>query len=331
LRRLAVADLADFQRYRNDPDVGRWQGWKGMDDGAATGFLQEMADSDFCPPGRWFQLGIARRDSDQLIGDIGVHLHGGAGLLAELGFTLTPAAQGRGLATEAVGAALQMLLQHTPVQRIVAVADTRNAASLALLQRLGLRRFAAAAGHFWRPALRGGALCLAPPRPRAGAIAAGFTGRRGGGGRTADRVAPGADALCALGPQRRRIAWLGRRTAGAPSGGVTLALAHGRVVGVLALSTQADAHWIDQLYVHPAQGRLRRGCHVAGARAGLGRRPRRGLAGAAVHLPGQRSTHASSTNATASWPWPSSDGVANEERCPDVLYERLAAPSTMPA
>ena len=145
LRRLAVADLADFQRYRNDPDVGRWQGWKGMDDGAATGFLQEMADSDFCPPGRWFQLGIARRDSDQLIGDIGVHMHGGAGLLAELGFTLTPAAQGRGLATEAVGAALQMLLQHTPVQRIVSVADTRNAASLALLQRLGLPADALAA------------------------------------------------------------------------------------------------------------------------------------------------------------------------------------------
>jgi RimJ/RimL family protein N-acetyltransferase len=329
LRRLAVADLADFQRYRNDPDVGRWQGWKGMDDGAATGFLQEMADSDFCPPGRWFQLGIARRDSDQLIGDIGVHMHGGAGLLAELGFTLTPAAQGRGLATEAVGAALQMLLQHTPVQRIVSVADTRNAASLALLQRLGLRRFALL------PAIFGGQPC----------VEAHFAWHRHGRVPVQLRLASLADAaaVAELLIVSRRVlmpfvtwahsddelrGWVAEQLV--PSGGVTLALAHGRVVGVLALSTQADAHWIDQLYVHPAQA----ACGVGATLLA------HALAWAAAHdaaLPVRLYTFQANAHAREFYERHGfvavalSDGVANEERCPDVLYERLAAPSTMPA
>ena len=71
LRRLAVADLAPFQAYRNDPETGRWQGWQPMEDSAASAFLQDVATSPFCTPGHWFQLGIAERDSDALIGDIG--------------------------------------------------------------------------------------------------------------------------------------------------------------------------------------------------------------------------------------------------------------------
>ncbi len=51
LRRLRGSDLAPFQAYRGDPAVGRWQGWAPMDDAAAAAFLQDMADSAFCPPG----------------------------------------------------------------------------------------------------------------------------------------------------------------------------------------------------------------------------------------------------------------------------------------
>ena len=42
-----------------------------------------------------------------------------------------------------------------------------------------------------------------------------------------------------------------------PTGGVTLALESGHVVGFIALSVRDDATWVDQLYVHPA--RMRRG------------------------------------------------------------------------
>jgi RimJ/RimL family protein N-acetyltransferase len=331
LRRLAVADLADFQRYRNDPDVGRWQGWKGMDDGAATGFLQEMADSDFCPPGRWFQLGIARRDSDQLIGDIGVHMHGGAGLLAELGFTLTPAAQGRGLATEAVGAMRcrcccstrrcnASCRWPTPATR----QPRWHCCSAWACGVLRCCRPFLAASPAWRRTLPGTATAACRCN-------------------CAWRALADAAAVAELLIVSRRVlmpfvtwahsddelrGWVAEQLV--PSGGVTLALAHGRVVGVLALSTQADAHWIDQLYVHPAQA----ACGVGATLLA------HALAWAAAHdaaLPVRLYTFQANAHAREFYERHGfvavalSDGVANEERCPDVLYERLAAPSTMPA
>lgn len=141
LRRLEVADLARFQAYRHDPATGRWQGWQPLDDAAASAFLQQMTQAPFGAPGQWLQIGIAARDGDVLIGDIGLQLHGPQAQLAEIGFTLAPGAQGQGLATEAVGALLAWLLTQGGVQRVVAVADTRNTACLRLLQRLGLRPY----------------------------------------------------------------------------------------------------------------------------------------------------------------------------------------------
>jgi RimJ/RimL family protein N-acetyltransferase len=328
LRRLAVADLAPFQRYRSDPEVGRWQGWKPMDEAGALAFLQEMADSAFCPPGHWFQIGIADRPSDLLIGDIGLHLHGGAGLLAELGFTLTPAAQGRGLATEAVGAAVQMLLKHTPVQRIVAVADVRNTASIQLLQRLGLRRFAVL------PAIFGGQPC----------VEAHFSLSRHGRTPVALRLAAlaDADAVAEVLNVSRRVlmpfvpwahseegvrAWVAEHLI--PGGGVTVAMSHGRVVGVLAVSSEAETHWIQQLYVHPAQA-------ASGVGATL---LAHALDWAAAHDPGlpvrlytfQANQHARDFYEGHGFVAVAlGDGADNEEHCPDVLYERPAARSTMP-
>lgn len=139
LRRLAPSDLVRFQRYRTDPDVGRYQGWSPMSDPEAVAFLAAMNDSPFCPPGDWFQFGIAEPLAGILIGDIGIRVST-ARHEAEIGFTLAPAFQGRGLATEAVRSAIALLFDTTPVARIVAVTDTRNQPSIRLLERVGLQR-----------------------------------------------------------------------------------------------------------------------------------------------------------------------------------------------
>lgn len=138
LRRLHATDLPAFQAYRGDPEVGRWQGWQPMDDAAAAAFIAEMASAPFCPPGAWCQIGIADRAGDTLLGDIGLHL-AADGHALDIGYTLARAAQGRGLATEAVALALQAVFLHTPAQRVVAVTDVRNDASVRLLRRLGFR------------------------------------------------------------------------------------------------------------------------------------------------------------------------------------------------
>lgn len=136
LRRLRVSDLAAFQAYRALPELGRYQGWTPMPEAEAGEFLREMAAAPLCQPGAWLQLGIASADGSQLLGDIGLHLSED-GRRGELGFTLAPAAQGRGLATAAARAAIGLLWAHSQAQQVLGCTDARNAPSIRLLQRLG--------------------------------------------------------------------------------------------------------------------------------------------------------------------------------------------------
>lgn len=147
LRRLHPGDLAAFQAYRHDPEVGRWQGWQPQTDAQALAFLAEMATCPLFAPDTWTQLAIADDLTGQLIGDLGIHISDDA-TEAEFGFTLARAVQGRGLASAAVREALQRVFAETPVQRIHAQTDARNTACLRLLQRLGAMHVARIEAEF---------------------------------------------------------------------------------------------------------------------------------------------------------------------------------------
>ena len=319
LRRLSPHDLAHFQAYRADPEVGRYQGWRPLPDDEAAAFLQAMAAAPWCPSGDWFQLGVAERDSDMLVGDIGLCLRQEYGPMLEIGFTLAATAQRRGLATEAVQAARSLVFAHTDAARIVAISDARNAAALRLLDRLRFSRVASLVADFrGQPCLEHHHVCY-----------------RTGRGPAALRPARAADATAVaevLVLSRRELmpfapaahgdeptrAWVGATLI--PSGGVTVAEFEGRVVGVLAVSMRPQASWIDQLYVHPA--------HVG---AGIGSAL---LAQALAALPRPLRLYSFQANLAARAFYERhgfvatafSDGQGNEERCPDVLYE--LAPAT---
>jgi aminoglycoside 6'-N-acetyltransferase len=136
LRRLRPADLAAFQAYRAMPECGRFQGWVPMPDAAALAFLAEMQAAPLFTLGQWLQLGIAESPSDVLIGDVGLHLSSD-GDSGEVGFTLAPSAQGRGIAGRAVRAALDLFFAFTNASHVDGVTDARNLPSVRLLERLG--------------------------------------------------------------------------------------------------------------------------------------------------------------------------------------------------
>ncbi|MBB1473069.1 GNAT family N-acetyltransferase [Luteimonas sp. MC1782] len=139
LRRLAPSDLRAFQAYRQDAELGRFQGWAPTPDDDAREFLRHMGAADLLRPGVWCQIGIAQASDQALIGDIGLLLSSDATRL-EIGFTLSRGSQGRGLATAAVKEAIAMVFAHTPAQRVVGIADVRNLASIRLLERVGMER-----------------------------------------------------------------------------------------------------------------------------------------------------------------------------------------------
>ena len=118
-----------------------------MPDPEAAAFLEQMRSAACFEPGTWLQLGIAERGTGALIGDIGVCV-APDGAQAEIGFTLSPKFRGRGLATEAVRAAIGLLFDHTGVARVVGVTDARNLPSVRLLERVGMHRTGTANATF---------------------------------------------------------------------------------------------------------------------------------------------------------------------------------------
>ncbi|BAN97574.1 hypothetical protein E05_28080 [Plautia stali symbiont] len=73
LRKLVLADLPRLSRYRNLPDVARYQSWEGFTRQDAEKLYAQQDSLPFNSDNTWFQLAVARQEDDRLIGDIGIH------------------------------------------------------------------------------------------------------------------------------------------------------------------------------------------------------------------------------------------------------------------
>ncbi len=140
LRAFSAADLSGFLAYRSDPEVLRYQGMAPMSQEKAITFLDEMKDMDLTWQGKWMQIAIEKRDEQKLIGDLALKTDAYDPRLAEIGYTLHPAYQGQGFATEAVEHLLRHLFSEKNFHRITALVDVRNPPSFQLLEKLGFRR-----------------------------------------------------------------------------------------------------------------------------------------------------------------------------------------------
>jgi RimJ/RimL family protein N-acetyltransferase len=144
LRRFRADDLARFMAYRNDPDVARYQSWESISLAEAQAFIQAERDAWMGSPGVGVQIAIELRATGELIGDCYFRIEPDDPRQAEIGYTLATHAQGQGLATEAVSAWLTYAFGAFALHRITATVDCQNLRSVALLERLGMRR----EGHF---------------------------------------------------------------------------------------------------------------------------------------------------------------------------------------
>jgi len=140
LRRFEDSDLAPFVAYRNDPEVALYQSWDSFEAQDARTFILEMESTRPGVPGEWFQFAIESKEAGSLIGDCALRVDRHEPYLAEIGFTLAREYQGKGFAAEAVSRLLDYAFGALELHRVIAVADSRNAPSVALIERLGMRR-----------------------------------------------------------------------------------------------------------------------------------------------------------------------------------------------
>jgi RimJ/RimL family protein N-acetyltransferase len=149
LRRLAPADCPAVYAYRSLPEVARLQFWDPSSEEDVLRFLEELALIEPDTPGTWFQLGITLRESELLIGDCGIRFPKDETWQVEIGVTLAPPHQGKGYATEALEAIFDYCFGPLGKHRVFASVDPRNDASIALIERLGMRREARFRESLW--------------------------------------------------------------------------------------------------------------------------------------------------------------------------------------
>src|SRR5712691_1206635 len=104
LRRSRPEDAETISAYRSDPDVHRYQGWERTDPDGVRAEIVEMSNRLPGEPGGWVQLSVEERDGNQLVGDVGLSPAEDEAGVVKVGYTVAPASQGQGYATEAIGA-----------------------------------------------------------------------------------------------------------------------------------------------------------------------------------------------------------------------------------
>ncbi|MDQ0416448.1 RimJ/RimL family protein N-acetyltransferase [Croceifilum oryzae] len=140
LRRFCTSDIDTFHFYRSNPEVATFQSWENYQYQDAQTFVNQQMNHQPNQPGTWFQFAVALAETNQLIGDCALHTPTVEPRIVEIGFTLSPEYQGNGYATEAVGALLRYVFHSLGKHKAIAFSDVRNSKSIAVLERVGMRR-----------------------------------------------------------------------------------------------------------------------------------------------------------------------------------------------
>ncbi|MGN8129621.1 GNAT family N-acetyltransferase [Paenarthrobacter sp. 22069] len=138
LRRFEGGDLDAFHAYHSLPETARFL------PGPAKTYTQSMervghyANFVFEKEGDWVALAIEAAGEPGLQGEVVLKWLPGRGQ-GEVGWTLAPAARGKGYGTEAASAMLRLGFGELGLHRIEARLDELNVASASLCGRLGMR------------------------------------------------------------------------------------------------------------------------------------------------------------------------------------------------
>jgi aminoglycoside 6'-N-acetyltransferase len=139
LRRSRPEDAETISAYRSDPAVHRYQGWERTDPAGVRAEINEMAPRAPGAPGGWTQLSVEDRTTGDLVGDVGLSPAEDEPGVIKIGYTMSPAYQGRGYATEAVRALIAYAFDTLGADVVRAYASALNLASIRVAEKVGMQ------------------------------------------------------------------------------------------------------------------------------------------------------------------------------------------------
>lgn len=140
LRAFEPGDADALYAFHSDPETVRYVPFAPRTREQTADVLQrKMAHTALRQEGDLLELAVVRADDQTLIGDVLLILRSLEHETLEVGYIFAPAAGGRGYATEAVRALVDLAFGPVGARRVTARLDARNRPSAALLERLGFR------------------------------------------------------------------------------------------------------------------------------------------------------------------------------------------------
>ena len=142
IRQLRCEDAVALATYRSDPQVARYVPWTPpYTVERAHELIDRMLGRDFAHPGETgLTLAAVRTSDGLLIGDAMIKHEGNDPRRGGIGYVLAREHQGQGYATELAAGLVAHFFAGAASHRVAARCDARNAASMRVLERIGMRR-----------------------------------------------------------------------------------------------------------------------------------------------------------------------------------------------
>ena len=154
LRPFTLDDAPALFSWSSDPEVTAYLRFSVHESiKESRSVISRWMKSALHPP--FFHWAIEKRDTQQVIGSIGIEimsLHDNRG---ELGYCLTKSAWNCGYATEAVKMVLQFALERGGFHRLEACHAENNIASGRVMEKAGMHREAGPLHHYYRSDILG--------------------------------------------------------------------------------------------------------------------------------------------------------------------------------
>jgi RimJ/RimL family protein N-acetyltransferase len=149
LRDFRVEDVAAYQRLHVDARYMKYYAPEVADPESQRALVGMFVETALAKPRRDFTLAVVERASSQLIGVGSLRTAGQDPGHGELGFGLSADHWGRGLATEAASAVLDLGFDTLGLDEIRGRSVTQNLRVASLVSRLGFRQLRQLEGAAW--------------------------------------------------------------------------------------------------------------------------------------------------------------------------------------
>ena len=139
LRDYRIEDWNRVHLYASIPEFSVFEDWGPNSDEDTKKFVADMV-SQSADNLRWkYDLAVCLKSDGLLIGGCGIRRESPESVIANLGWAINPDFQKQGYASEAARALIEFGFQNMGLKIIYATCDSRNVASIKVMEKIGLK------------------------------------------------------------------------------------------------------------------------------------------------------------------------------------------------